>query len=316
MRNIAVLQGGPSAEAEVSRVSAAGVAEALRSAGHRVSVIELNRSAARQLEELRPDAVFPALHGPPGEDGTVQGLLELLGLPYVGGAVRGSALAMDKPVAKSVFLRAGLPVANDLLISALTSARSAAARIEASFGDRVVIKPANLGSAIGVIRLPDGGDLEAHLAEALELGDVLVEPFVAGREMTVGVLDLHGQPAAAFDVIEIRTAPGEWYDAVNRYKVGGSEHVTPAPLPAAVSGQMQDIAIAAHQALGLRDLSRADFIVGNNDAITLLEVNSLPGMTPTSLYPDGARSRGLEFPALLDALIDSAIRRGAATYRS
>lgn len=310
-RHIAVLQGGPSAEADVSRVSAAGVAHALRSAGHRVTLIELDTSAPRQLDDMRPDVVFPALHGPPGEDGTVQGLLESLELPYVGGGVSGSAFAMDKPVAKAIFRRAGLPVADDLLIARTTSAGAAAGQVQAAFGNKVVIKPTNLGSAIGVIRLEDGGDLEPPLARALELGDALVEPFVAGREMTVGVLDLHGQAAEAFDVIEIRTAPGEWYDAVNRYKAGGSEHLIPARLPAAVAAQLQDIAVGAHRALGLRDLSRADFIVGDNDAITLLEVNSLPGMTPTSLYPDGARARGLDFPALLNALIGSAIRRGS-----
>lgn len=309
-RHVAVLQGGTSREAGVSRVSASGVAEALGSLGHRVSLIELDRKAPDQLGRLRPDVVFPALHGPPGEDGTVQGLLEMLELPYVGSGVRGSALAMDKAVAKSVFRRAGLPVANDLLIPATTVAREATGTIRGAFGDRVVIKPVCLGSAIGVMRLPNGGDLEEPLTQALEFGDVLVEPFITGREITVGVLDLHGEAPEAFQVIEIRTALDEWYDTVNRYKAGASEHVLPAPLPEPVTRDLQRIALDAHRALGLRDLSRADFLLDDNDAITLLEVNSMPGMTPTSLYPDGARARGLEFPALLDALIESAIRRG------
>ena len=313
--HIAVLQGGPSLEADVSRVSAAGVAEALRFGGHRVTLIELDRTTAQQLEQSRPDVVFPALHGPPGEDGTVQGLLEVLELPYVGGGVSGSAFAMDKCVAKAIFRRAGLPVAEDLLIDGAMPAGEAAKQIHVAFGPRVVIKPASLGSAIGVIRLEDGGDLRQPLAQALELGAALVEPFVAGREITVGVLDLHGVAAQAFPVIEIRTAPGEWYDAVNRYKAGGSEHLVPAPLPEPTTLRLQDIAVAAHQALGLKDLSRADFIVGDNDEITLLEVNSLPGMTPTSLYPDGARAHGLEFPALLDALVVSAVQRGTGLPR-
>ena len=307
---VAVLQGGPSLEADVSRVSAKGVADALRSRGHRVTLIELDRSTAQRLDRLRPDAVFPALHGPPGEDGTVQGLLEVLELPYVGGDVRGSALAMDKAVAKAIFRRAGLPVAEDLVIPGTMPVRQAAAAIRAAFGARVVIKPASLGSAIGVIRLADGGDLEQPLAQALEFGSALVEPFVAGREMTVGVLDLHGEVAQAFPVIEIRTAPGEWYDAVNRYRVGGSEHVVPAPLPEPVAQRLQDFALAAHRTLGLRDLSRADFIVGDQDEITLLEVNSIPGITPTSLYPDGARAHGLTLPELLECLVVSAVQRG------
>lgn len=310
-RNVAVLKGGTSQEAGVSRVSAAGVADALRSEGHRATLIELDRTAAGQLDRLRPEVVFPALHGPPGEDGTVQGLLELLELPYVGSDVRGSALAMDKAVAKSMFRRAGLPVADDLLIPARMPVGEAAEAIRDTFGDRVVIKPIRLGSAIGVMRLPNGGELEPPVRRALKFGAALVEPFVAGREITVGVLDLHGEAPEAFQVIEIRTAHDEWYDTVNRYRAGGSEHVIPAPLPEAATRELKRVALAAHRSLGLRDLSRADFLVDDNDAITLLEVNSMPGMTPTSLYPDGARARGLDFPALLNALIESAIRRGA-----
>lgn len=310
-RHVAVLEGGTSREAEVSRVSAAGVAEALRSTGHRVDLIELDRGAAANLDRLRPDVVFPALHGPPGEDGTVQGLLDLLELPYVGGGVRGCAMAMDKAVAKSIFRRAGLPVAADLLIPRQMPVREAVGKIRGTFGDRVVFKPACLGSAIGVVRLPGGGELDGPVRDAQAYGDSLVEPFITGREITVGVLDLHGEAPLAFPVIEIRTAAGEWYDAVNRYKVGGSEHVIPAPLPEPVTLDLQRIALAAHGALGLRDLSRADFLVDANDAITLLEVNAIPGMTPTSLYPDGAGAAGLDFPALLNALIESAIRRGA-----
>lgn len=311
-RQVAVLQGGASREAGVSRVSAAGVAAALRTAGHRVERIELDRGVAASLDRLRPDVVFPALHGPPGEDGTVQGLLDLLDLPYVGSGVRGSALAMDKAVAKSVFQRAGLPVAADLLIPPYMPVQEAAGQIRDAFGDRVVIKPTGLGSAIGVVRLPDGGDVEQPVREAQAFGASLVEPFITGREITVGVLDLHGEAPVAFPVIEIRTASDEWYDFVNRYKEGGSVHVIPAPLTQAVTLDLQRIALAAHEALGLADLSRADFLVDDNDAITLLEVNTMPGMTPTSLYPDGARARGLDFPALLDALIESAIRRGNA----
>ena len=150
----------------------------------------------------------PSCTGRRAKDGTVQGLLEMLELPYVGSGVRGSAIAMDKPLAKAIFRRAGLPVAQDILVSASMPVPEAAERVRAAFGTRVVIKPASLGSAIGVIRLADGGDLVQSLDAALEFGDALVEPFIAGREMTGGVLDLHGQTARAFPVIEIRTAPG------------------------------------------------------------------------------------------------------------
>ena len=310
MTLVAVLMGGPSAEAEVSRTSAREVAAALERAGHTAERVELDQSAADRLRTLAPDVVFPALHGPPGEDGTVQGFLEILGLKYVGSDVHGSAVAMDKAIAKSVFSRAGLPIADDLLFAANTAVDVAEAEILSTLGDRVVIKPLSQGSAIGVTPIANGGDLKEGLANALALGDgILVEPYVLGREITVGVLDLSGQAATPFPVIEIRTATDEWYDFKNRYAAGGSEHVIPAPMTDALTAELQSIAVRAHEALGLRDLSRADFIVTDSDEIVLLEVNTLPGMTPTSLYPDGARAIGLSFEDLVDALVKSALSR-------
>lgn len=307
---IAVLMGGPSAEAAVSRVSAREVARGLETAGHRVTLIELERDCARRLLDLAPDVVFPALHGPPGEDGTVQGLLEMLELAYVGSDVHGSALAMDKSLAKAVFRRLGLPVAEDVLLEAGTPSDAAAQRVRQRLGDRVVIKPLRQGSALGITRLPNGGDAEPAIRAALAYGHgVLVEPFVLGREITVGVLDLEGEDARALPVIEIRTATDEWYDYANRYTQGKSEHLIPAPLPPAVLSELQDIAVAAHRGLELRDLSRSDFLVTDRDEIVLLEVNTLPGMTPTSLYPDAAAAVGLDFAALVDDLVGSAVRR-------
>ena len=311
MTSVAVLMGGPSAEAEVSRNSAREVADALQRAGHAAQKVELNGAAADRLRELAPEVVFPALHGPPGEDGTVQGFLEILGLRYVGSDVHGSAVAMDKSIAKSVFSRAGLPIADDLLFAANTPVPSAEAEILEALGDRVVIKPLCQGSAIGVTPIANGGDLKAGLEKALALGDgILVEPYVLGREITVGVLDLHDQPIRPFPVIEIRTASDQWYDYTNRYAAGGSEHIIPAPMSGELTAELQSIAVKAHEALGLRDLSRADFIVTDADEIVLLEVNTLPGMTPTSLYPDGAASIGMSFEALVDALVKSALARG------
>lgn len=308
--SVAVLMGGPSAEAEVSRNSAAEVATALAKAGYGVELVELDAKTAGRLLTLEPDVVFPALHGPPGEDGTVQGFLEILALPYVGSDVHGSAAAMDKSIAKSIFARAGLPVADDLLFDPHSEVTRAESEIIEKFGDRVVIKPLSQGSAIGVTPIANGGDLKEPLARAFALGDgVLVEPYVPGREITVGVLDLHGQSARPFPVIEIRTATDEWYDFENRYAVGGSEHILPAAMSDTLRDTLQAIAITAHRSLGLRDLSRADFIVTDADEIVLLEVNTMPGMTPTSLYPDGARAIGMEFDALMDALVKSALLR-------
>jgi D-alanine-D-alanine ligase len=311
--DVAVLMGGSSAEAAVSRASAAEVAKGLTAAGHRATLIELDRECAARLLALNPDVVFPALHGPPGEDGTVQGFLEMLGLPYVGSGVHGSAVSMDKSLAKVAFRRAGLPVAEEILVEPGYAIEDAARDIRQTMGERVVIKPLRQGSALGITRLPNGGDLEDPLRDALRFGHgVLVEPYVLGREITVGVLDLHGEAAVVLPVIEIRTAADEWYDYTNRYTAGKSQHVIPAPLPPAVQGELQRIALRAHQALGMRDLSRADFLVTDSDGIVLLEVNSLPGMTPTSLFPDGAAAIGIDFPTLMDKLVRSAHARGVS----
>ncbi|MEZ5550694.1 MAG: D-alanine--D-alanine ligase [Pseudomonadales bacterium] len=307
---VAVLMGGPSAEAAVSRVSATGVAAALTEAGHRATLVELDARIHQRLIELAPDVVFPALHGPPGEDGTVQGFLEILGLPYVGSGVHGSAVAMDKSLAKAVFRRAGLPVVDDVVIAPGCDPVDAERQVLERLGDRVVIKPLSQGSAIGVTLAANGGDLKIGLRKALDFGGgVLVEPYVLGKEITVGVLDLHGAVPKELPVIEIATAQNEWYDYTNRYTQGRSDHIIPARLPEAVNQRLQQIAVTAHIRLQLRDLSRADFIVTDGDEIVLLEVNTLPGMTPTSLFPDAAKAIGYDFPALVDVLVRSAFAR-------
>jgi len=306
---IAVLAGGMSAEAEVSRSSAGGVAAALRIWDHEVLVIELDRELVGALRAFGPDVVFPVLHGPPGEDGTVQGLLAMLGLPFVGSGVQGCAAAMDKHLAKALFRSAGLPVVDDVLIAPTTSAETAAGTVRSRLGDRVVIKPCRQGSALGVTLLPDGGDLVAPLRDALEFGGgVLVERFVSGREVTIGVLDEHGAEPTALSSIEVTVAEGEWYDFDNRYTPGKSEHIVPARLPEPSLQRLEDYALRAHDCLGLRDFSRADFIVG--DDIWILEVNALPGMTATSLFPDACRADGIDFPEVAERLVLSALRRG------
>ena len=307
---LAVLAGGSSPEADVSRSSARQVQQALMTRHARVQLLELDADLTAALRDFAPEVVFPVLHGPPGEDGTVQGYLEMLGFAYVGSDVRGSALGMDKHAAKALFRAAGLPVLDDLALAADMEVDAAAAAVRERFGESVVIKPNRQGSALGVTPLPNGGDVRDPIAAAQRFGDaVVVEPFVLGREITVGVLDLEGAAAAAWPAIEIVTAQDEWYNYENRYTPGKSEHVIPAPLPDAVAQELRRIAIAGHRALGLRDLSRADFIVTDNHDIWLLEINTMPGMTPTSLYPDGARAAGYDFESLVDALAQSARRR-------
>jgi D-alanine-D-alanine ligase len=315
--SVAVLMGGASAEAEVSRASAKEVASALEQRGHRADLLELNSETADHLARMRPQVVFPALHGPPGEDGTVQGFLEILGFPYVGSGVHGSAVAMDKALAKAVFRDHKLPVAEHIQLASDADAVTAARQVEAKFGTRVVVKPLGQGSAIGVTPLANGGDLQPALKSALSYGGgALIEPYVLGREITVGVLDLEGESAQALPVIEIRTAGDQWYDFHNRYTVGSSEHIIPAPLGEKINQELQEIALSAHRSLGLTDLSRADFIVTDSDDIVLLEVNTMPGMTPTSLFPDGARAIGISFPELMERLVASALRRARTDQAS
>jgi D-alanine-D-alanine ligase len=323
--SIAVVQGGPSSEAEVSRVGAAGVAHALREAGHQVARIELDPRLPESLRTGGYEVVFPVVHGAVGEDGALSGMLEVLEMPYVGSNVLASALAMDKRLARRVFELEGLPVAKGLALARgdhtsetrMRSACSAAAeRARREIGARLVVKPSSHGSAIGVTRLDESAALE-EVARALELvwsiDDVaIVEHFARGREVTCGVLDLHGAEPVALPPTEITSPKDAFYTYEARYAPGRSVHTCPAPL-GELTAQVQNVALRAHRALGCRDLSRVDFVVGDEDdpqAVTLLEVNTMPGMTSTSLYPEEAAARGLSFSELCDALVQSAHARG------
>ena len=304
---VAVLAGGASAEAEVSRSSAAGIVAALGERGHDVKTLEIDDVLIDNLRAFAPDVAFPMLHGPPGEDGTVQGLLTMLGMPFVGSDVQGCAVAMDKHVAKALFRAEGLPVAADMVVPAASDPEQAAAQVVDALGPRVVVKPLRQGSALGLTPLPNGGDLVEPLRAALAFGDgVLVERYVLGKEITVGVLDEHGDEPVALPVIEIAVGDGEWYDYRNRYTPGRSEHRTPT-LPAERLAALQALAVRTHRCLGLRDFSRTDFIV--DEEVCVLEVNALPGMTPTSLYPDACRRVGIEFDELAHRLVESAWQR-------
>lgn len=305
---IAVINGGNSAEADVSRSSARGVIEALQENFSSVTSVELDGNIARSLADCNPDVVFPILHGPPGEDGTLQGFLEILGYRYVGSDVHASAFAMDKIVAKDIFRTAGLPVAQQCIVTREADIAISADSILKSLGESVVVKPACQGSAIGVTLVSNADELHQALQQAFEYDPrLLVEERIMGREITVGVIDTDAG-TKPFPVIEITTPEDSWYDFAHRYTQGWSEHLMPADLPDDQTWDLQSCAVAAHQALGCRDLSRADFVVTDDD-IYLLEVNTLPGMTPTSLYPDGARGYGMEFPELVKYLVERAADR-------
>jgi D-alanine-D-alanine ligase len=309
---VALVQGGPSTEAAVSRASAQGVAAALSQSGHHVVRLELDGFLADSLRTGGYDVVFPLAHGAVGEDGSLQGLLEVLGMPYVGSDVLASAVAMHKRVARVVFASAGLPVAKGFAVRR-GDARAAADRARVEIGARVVVKPSSHGSAIGVSRLDETASLDA-VARAIEetwaIDEyAIVEHFAAGREVTCGVFDVGGAPTA-LPPTEILCPSDPFYTYEARYAPGRSVHVCPAELPADVSAAVQRVALAAHEVLGCRDLSRVDFIVPDDGSVTLLEVNTLPGMTATSLYPEAAAAHGLSMPELCDALVSSAHVRG------
>ncbi len=311
---IAVVCGGTSAEAEVSRVSGAGVAEALKTKYADVRVIEFDDRIGNRLNQQRPDAVFPVLHGPPGEDGTFQGFLDTVGIPYVGSGVAASACAMDKIIAKQIFAANGLPTAPWIILPAHETAAAARNRVLQRFGSHFVVKTSSQGSSLGVTVCTDIDQLDGILeTAAVYAGRVLVEEPVAGREVTVAVLDL-GEPRA-LPVVEIRTPSGAWYDFEHRYTPGLSDHLIPAPLPAQQYTRAQALALAAHTALGCRDLSRVDFIVPETGDPVILEVNTIPGMTPTSLFPDAARSDGIAFAELVAGLVEQALSRRPAAAR-
>ncbi len=313
--SVAVVQGGPSSEAEVSRAGAAAVARALVAAGHQAARLELDAFLAESLRGGGYEVVFPVVHGAVGEDGALQGLLEVLEIPYVGSNVLASALAMDKRLARRVFAEEGLPVAKGLALSR-GDAAVGAARARREIGARLVVKPASHGSEIGVTRLAEDAP-DADVARALdavwELDDVaIVEHFAMGREITCGILDLHGQEPRALPPTEIASPKDAFYTYEARYAPGRSVHTCPAEL-GELTGEVLRVALAAHRALGCRDLSRADFVVGDADSpsrITLLEVNTMPGMTATSLYPEEAAAAGMDFPALCAAFVESARARG------
>ena len=314
--SIAVIQGGPSSEAEVSRASAKSVAEALVSAGHHVVKLELDAFLSDSLRTGGYEVVFPVSHGAVGEDGALQGLLEVLDLPYVGSDVLASALAMNKRIAKLLFAAAGLPIAPALDAKRGGNAGELAERSLREVGERLVVKPCSNGSAIGVARF-DKGVSAADLAKAIEAAwlvdeAVLIERFAPGREITCGVLGT-GAEAIALPPTEIRSPNDAFYTYQARYAPGRSEHLCPAPLAPAVLKRVQDVAVAAHRALGCRDLCRADFVVDESAgeaAVTLLEINTMPGFTSTSLYPEAAGVAGIPMGALCDRFVRAAAKRG------
>ena len=294
--HIAVLMGGWSAEREVSLVSGAAVSAALESAGYAAIAIDVRRDVGSLLSSLtpRPNAVFNALHGRYGEDGCIQGLLNILEIPYTHSGVLASALAMDKPMAKRLFAEVGIAVAEHRIVA------REALEAGAVMAPPYVIKPLNEGSSVGIRIVREGDSLGSLGGDAWPFGgDVMVERFIPGRELTVAVM---GERALA--VTEITTARG-FYDYDAKYAPGGSHHVVPARIDAALYAECLRLAEAAHRTLGCRGVSRADFRY-DGTALYILEVNTQPGMTPTSLVPEQAAHVGISFADLVSWMVENA----------
>lgn len=306
---LAVLMGGGTREHEISLLTGNAVADALERSGHHVRRVELpvadTTAILRGTADV--DAVFVALHGGAGEDGRVQAVLELAGIPYVGSEPGPSAVAMDKVWTKQIAREIGVPVTPERVLdpdATVETVRAAAAE----FGGRVVLKPTSEGSAVGV-HLCDDADAVARIWEAEDRGarPWMIEPYVPGREMTVPLLW-----DEAYAVIEIRPRQG-FYDYANKYTAGNTAYDCPADLPSDEAAALASHALRLYRALHLRDMARIDFRFDPARGPFLLEVNTIPGMTGTSLLPMGAKQAGIDFDALCDRLCRGAVARGATT---
>ncbi len=331
---VAVLFGGTSAERDVSIASGAQVVKALREAGHQVIAVDTARgvlggpeeqrlltagvapeppqeeelallragapTALTEAEELRGvDVVFLALHGGTGEDGTLQALLDLAGIPYTGSGHMASANAMDKDVSKHLFRAAGVPTPDWLM------APVEAWEVEARLGYPVVVKPNKQGSTVGLTVVKHPEQLEAAIEEAFRHDDeVMLERFVPGRELTVGILD--DRPLAVGEIIPRRS---EIFDYESKYQQGGAEEIFPADLSPEKTREVQELGLRVHRALKLADYSRVDFRMDEEGILWCLEVNTLPGMTSTSLLPQSAQAAGIGFPELCDRIVQLALER-------
>jgi D-alanine-D-alanine ligase len=302
MARVAVLLGGLSPERPVSLSSGRGCADALKRLGHDVIEIDpQNPGWIAELKDVAPDAVFNALHGEYGEDGRTQGVLDYLKLPYTHSGCLASALAMDKDKSKAVFAQAGLPLANGKLMH----------RLEAAKGHPMpapyVVKPNAQGSSVGIFIVREGANRppEQLLDPDWTFGEeVLVEEFVDGKELTVAVM--HDRGALAVTEIFV-TSDGDWYDFDAKYAEGGSRHVVPADIPQKVADQLMRAAEDAHRALGCRGVTRSDFRYDpKRNKVALLEVNTQPGMTPTSLTPEQAAHVGMSYDQLVQWILEDA----------
>jgi len=298
---VAVVMGGPSAEREVSIESGQAVMRALATLGHDAQSIDFDGRFVDALREIRPDVVFNALHGTGGEDGTIQGVLEWLGIPYTGSDLISCALAMDKHITKKLLAAEGLPTP---AWDTFDLAGGTLPLLPGSLNLPLVVKPRSSGSSAGVSIVRTHEEwTKAMINVAPRTTQVVAEEFIPGREFSSAVLGEEALP-----LVEI-IASDEFYSYDAKYKPGGSRHLVPAPIDGDLTARLQMLALSVHRMLGLRDYSRTDFIVTKEGRPYILEINALPGLTPLSLFPDEARAAGISFEALIERLLQFALGR-------
>ena len=306
---VAVLKGGSSLERQVSLRSAARVEDALASLGHDVVPIDADAQLVRSLKEMRPDVAFIALHGPGGEDGTPQELLEILGIPYTGPGVASCIRCMDKVLAKHLFRMAGIPTPDWVAFNSTAfrelGAADALQEIEARLGFPLVVKPAAQGSALGVRFAASRGDVPEALVSAFSYDDrVLLERHVTGRELAVSLLD--GEP---LPIVEVRAKEEDRFNYEARYEIGRTDYICPADLADVTTAAVQEVASRAYETLGCAGFARVDLMLDAEGEPDVLEANAIPGLTDTSLLPMAAHAAGLEFEDLVARIVELALEQ-------
>lgn len=299
---VVVVMGGSSAEREISIMTGSGVMRALHDLGYDAKSLDYDERFISALRELEPDVVFNALHGPGGEDGQIQGILDYLRIPYTGSGIEAAALAMDKHLTKKLCAAEGLPTAAWDLFD-LTG--GTLPLLPGSLDLPLVIKPRFEGSSEGVTIVKTHEQWsQAMIGAAEEYTEILAEEFIGGREFTCGVLGEEALP-----VVEIVPNRDEFYSYEAKYAAGGSTHIVPARIDGDLAARIQMLALSTHRLLGLRDYSRTDFIVSSEGRPYILEINTLPGLTPTSILPDACNALGISYDALVDRLVGYALGR-------